>query len=231
MKVRKIDWGRNPDGSVTLDRGHDKPIYTPELLEEWRRQQKEEASSEDYGGPGSGHHGHKGVPGQRGGSAPGGASVAVGPKVTHDVDEQTRTGWEAQVLETWPEEGGRRGMAMNALNDIRMGYSALSIEEDGELKGIASISVPRTKQGILGPIEPSPDAFVTGQFLATKERGYGHEMMKGLAQVAADNDRALSWNGTEKSLPFYEAIGFKPTRGEKGFWLEPDEVKAWLKNN
>lgn len=32
---------------------------------------------EEFGGPGSGHHGHKGVPGQRGGSSPGGAGMAL----------------------------------------------------------------------------------------------------------------------------------------------------------
>ena len=33
--------------------------------------------AEDYGGPGSGHHGHKGRPGQRGGSAPGKAGATA----------------------------------------------------------------------------------------------------------------------------------------------------------
>jgi hypothetical protein len=63
----------------TIDKESQTPLYTLEGLRKWRKEQKARPRKSESnmrlfdifkGGPGSGNFGHKGVPGQRGGSAP-----------------------------------------------------------------------------------------------------------------------------------------------------------------
>ena len=81
---------------------------TSAIRDKWRRiitqLPKEElgikvTEEEDYGGPGSGHWGHKGIKGQRGGSAPGGAAVAAAPKAAPDKVDP------AELKEDWKSMG------------------------------------------------------------------------------------------------------------------------------
>lgn len=57
------------------------------LLDRFKRQRKQVQNTLQVinGGPGSGHHGHKGIPGQRGGSLPEGASAPSGRQYTREL--------------------------------------------------------------------------------------------------------------------------------------------------
>jgi hypothetical protein len=183
---------------------------------------------DDYGGPGSGHHGHKGIPGQRGGSSSSGAGVRLGGggiQVSENADVATIDEWAAQV-ETW--EGKRQGMAGAAIGAIRSGDTAVTIPKGGELQAIAAIGKPHERQGLFGPEIIGDNVSI--MFLATKERGYGYEMMQGVANVAAEGGWSLSLNATDGSLGFYQKIGMNPiSTGSKAIHLSGSEVKEWIK--
>jgi len=64
------------------------------------KQAEEEAGQDQKGGPGSGHHGHAGRPGQRGGSAPGkggGGGTGVGSPQAATSQEEGQPRWRVAL--------------------------------------------------------------------------------------------------------------------------------------
>lgn len=159
------------------------------------------------GDPGSGHHGHVGIPGQVGGSLPSGVNIFTNPTLKQQLD------WEKNVA-GW--EGERRAFAKLALRDIKEGNAIVVKESKGELKGIASISIHLGKNAVLSVV-------------ATKERGHGLDMMRAVIGTVAAKGQNIWWEANAHSLKFYKAIGFKPLRdGQYIFKLSAEECEKWM---
>jgi hypothetical protein len=89
----------------------------------------EDASGDDgeeFGGPGSGHHGHKGIPGQRGGSTARGAAVSGGSYISFDSQDKA-TKWlmsEESINPGLSEDENESDAHVDINNDLReAGYS------------------------------------------------------------------------------------------------------------
>jgi hypothetical protein len=164
------------------------------------------------GGPGSGHHGHAGRPGQRGGSLPAGAGDAgagteTGPtfSILDAGDEPTDDQYD-QIL-AW--EGARGNVAELALTEHDEGYP-LVLEADGtEYVGIASVrfhgGVPSVSLAMRGDRGP----YLEVSMLATKRRGYGRQMMDRIAAMAAEQGHGVYLAAAQQAIGFYEAIGMQ----------------------
>ncbi len=179
------------------------------------------------GGKGSGHHGHTGGAGDgpggsiagagSGGRASaggnqGGASLPKGKHITSVTDEQVSK-WTKQV-DSW--EGARQDSAYAALDDIKSNKAqGIVIEEKGVLKAIASVE------------SESGEMWLNN--LATKEKGYGTEMMRTTLNTSSNKQLILKWWASPEAKSFYKKLGFK-TVADGSFVVKSKAAKRWLKD-
>jgi hypothetical protein len=101
--------------------------------------------------------------------------------------------------------------------------------DEGEIKGIASLGVPRKRRDFFADEMVWSGDSVTIYHLATKERGYGKRMMKTLAQNLVTKNWSLTWICTEESRGFYEALGFQSINPDSQlFRAEAGDLKQFL---
>ena len=187
---------------------------------------QDELATQKAKGPGKGWHGPpKGTHGK--GSPSGGAGAGemiAGDEVT---PEQLRS-WNRQIAK-W--EGARQDMAIGAMGtvmDLEGGASMYTIEQGGQLKGIAAVAHPGSESSGAKVYESS----MYLEYLATGERGYGYPMMRGLAEQAQSRGLGLAWYAVPTAQGFYEKIGFTPSKaqpwGGADFNVTNDELARWL---
>lgn len=171
----------------------------------------------------------------QGGTGRAGRDRAPSSGVKHvgRVSQELFDEWDRQIHEGW--DGPRGGMAYAALVNTSASWSdmgAMVIEEDGELKAIAALRPPTGRYNFEtgGRHPPEPGSQLVADYLASKERGYGSRMMRGMAEQAAANSWGLSFSATDASKAYYLKLGLRPTsEGSTLFSLTEGEVKRWLK--
>jgi hypothetical protein len=174
----------------------------------------DDAGGLEKGGSGSGHHGHKGIPGQRGGSMPGRLMPADVP-VGSGYYEAGRATPMRYVEETSSWEGLRGDIAAYALESSK--YDRYVNIVDGEVLGVMAIN-PRISQGPEGPE-------IELVYLATKQPGVGRRMMQEAVNTAAEKNTGLHLSPIKDSVGFYERLGMHFDEEEIGFYFTPEECQ------
>lgn len=98
-------------------------------------------------------------------------------------------------------KGDRHEIATLAIWAGEKGSDVLLLRDGSELKGIAAITKDLQYEGL-----PSCEV----EFLATKERGYGKQMMLAIARTAERSGRGVHLVAVPKATGFYRAIGMNP---------------------
>lgn len=160
----------------------------------------------ERGGPGSGHHGHEGRPGEVGGSRPG-ESITTTFYSDQTVSEiEAHNARLVEELDDWDLDVRDRGSLSRkvAANGARINYvnNTELVERrmsDGELVAIASIR------------EYDSSDVIEVVYLASKRAGHGGPMMLEIAREAVRRGRGLAGNSTAEAFSFYmglaEAMG------------------------
>lgn len=154
----------------------------------------------ERGGPGSGHRGHAGRPGEIGGSQAGDGSPTTS-KISNkqswnDARKRTATGWRSPG-----ETNPRYSMAYQAFNDgdpddEDRPANTYVLESNGDIKAVYSLSRESDEDG---------DVFL--YHLATQESGWGREAMASIAREVFRMDANLVLESTDKSAGFYRKLG------------------------
>jgi GNAT superfamily N-acetyltransferase len=151
----------------------------------------------------------------------GGAGVAEAEVVwtkRGDLSEFEAKKLSDEVSESWVGHD-RTWCAWRAIADaLNWGADLLTLREDGELKGVASV-------------DTTYDTWYAHlDFLATKEPGYGRKMMMVIMEYLGEYENTgCHWSSLAGAFEFYEHIGFHyDPRGEFDFRIEWEDIKGWL---
>lgn len=148
------------------------------------------------GGPGSGHHGHEGRPGQRGGSAPNKGTpdlIAVSPTKSKK--------YLVEIKSSWPEKTDRREMAESVFDERAELDDEIHVAKDSSGGTVAVMTLDDDEE----------EGVVWLNILATRQKGYGRFMIKRAAEKAAEKGLGLKLIATEKAKSFYRKIGMRGT--------------------
>ncbi|MEM3112782.1 MAG: GNAT family N-acetyltransferase [Candidatus Anstonellales archaeon] len=162
------------------------------------------------GGPGSGHWGHKGRPGMRGGSISKGETGNI--SVSNSFQEI-----DYREFFTW--EGSRQPYAMAAYERVNGDpefYIGILMKDGDEVVGIASLK-PRDGKKV-----------IEVDRLATKRKGYGVKMMREICKIASDKGYGVILGADENAIGFYEKIGMK-REGHALFKFSKEEAEDFGK--
>lgn len=168
------------------------------------------------GGPGSGHRGHRGRPGMRGGSLPGksgggGGSIKVAAAPVGDM-EKLDVLWD-QIGE-WEESSGKR-VALKAVDDMmsrRLGYQGLVAKDSaGKVVGVLSYNAE-------GDVVKIGNVGTNG-----KVPGTGKRLVYSLVNQSGGGAKVVA-EATVGSRTFYEHIGGKLREGTANIYEFVGEV-------
>lgn len=178
----------------------------------------------EKGGPGSGHHGHRGVPGQRGGSVPG---AVIGLPEAHE-------GWSFSRID---EDEWRDSEISGEFESIDPSgfdvFVVTEIDEEGDTYAIAGANVLTEKNADFGGLSDVNWAHV--DWIESLERGGGSQILNGLCR---EKFEVISGDAASSSgAAFFKRWGFREVdpEGQHGFgnWvgvnpLVPAERRAKL---
>jgi hypothetical protein len=191
----------------------------------------------ERGGPGSGHHGHKGRPEEVGGSLPSkyGQHYQTNRPGLETYGSGVFTPMLSELIYSWQGNEGW-GMAQHIFHTVSKAQErgddsiqGLALGDNGELVGIAALRYGRPLRFDAPGIETDQMIFVDGMY--SPRQGYAEEMLIRTAIEAAEHDRGIWLRVTEDARHFYASMGLDLVEGDTGdeyqyaYWT-PEQVRS-----